>query len=70
MPTKRLTITDTKTEDIMNQREYTRRKADRSHDTKFVLFLIFALICTSILFYSFGYERGTADTRDHILNLR
>lgn len=54
----------------MNKRIHTRRQVDRSHDTKFVLFLIFSLICTSILFYSFGYERGVADTRDHILNLR
>ena len=46
----------------MNNRRTTRRKADRSHDAKFVAFTLFALICTSILFYSFGYERGVANS--------
>lgn len=53
--------------DQMNKRIHTRRKADRSHDTKFVLFLLFSLICTSVLFYSFGYERGAAEARDRVL---
>ena len=51
----------------MNKRIHTRRQADRSHDTKFVLFLLFSLICTSVLFYSFGYERGAAEARDRVL---
>ncbi len=51
----------------MNKRIHTRRQADRSHDTKFVLFLLFSLICTSVLFYSFGYERGAAEARDRCL---
>lgn len=42
----------------MTNRNYTRRKADRSHDAKFVLWLIFTVICTATLFYSIGYERA------------
>ena len=44
----------------MNKRIHTRRKADRSHDTHFVIFTIIALLATSVLFFSIGYERGAS----------
>lgn len=44
----------------MNNRRTTRRKADRSHDTHFIIFTIIALLATSVLFFSIGYERGAA----------
>lgn len=45
---------------MMNNRRTTRRKADRSHDAGFVIFTLIALLATSILFFSIGYERGAS----------
>jgi len=44
----------------MNNRRTTRRKSDRSHDTHFIIFTIIALLATSVLFFSIGYERGAS----------
>ena len=45
---------------MMNNRRTTRRKADRSHDAGFVIFTLIALLATSVLFFSIGYERGAS----------